>query len=339
MNRSRTLALLIALLVILGGLAYVLSGRNCWFGRCRDSHPTNTVHATVPVARELQPTASDLLVAFIGDEGISNDSRAVLQMIKNEGADLVLHQGDFDYTNNPAAWDGMISDILGPDFPLLAVVGNHDVPAWTGYAQVLTQRLHRTPEVKCTGTIGVSSTCTFRGLTVVQLGVGTIPGSYTEYLNNALADSTTRWRICAWHKNQHLMQVYDKGDEVGWSVYDICRQYGAIIATAHDHSYARTWAMSDFEHQTIASSENPLDIKSGQTFAFVSGLGGKSEYGTNPQLADRPWWASVVAKEDGAVYGALFCRFNVQSDPSRADCYYKDTAGKVHDQFDLINSL
>ena len=42
-------------------------------------------------------------VAFIADQGISNDAKAVLELIQREGADLVIHQGDFGY--------GMESDL------------------------------------------------------------------------------------------------------------------------------------------------------------------------------------------------------------------------------------
>ena len=46
-------------------------------------------------------------VAFIGDQGINNDSRAVLQLIRSEAVDLVLHQGDLDY-QNMTPLDGML---------------------------------------------------------------------------------------------------------------------------------------------------------------------------------------------------------------------------------------
>src|SRR5215207_723876 len=39
----------------------------------------------------------NLKVAFIGDSNIGAEFEAVLTLIKNEAADLVLHQGDFDY--------------------------------------------------------------------------------------------------------------------------------------------------------------------------------------------------------------------------------------------------
>ncbi len=50
--------------------------------------------------------------AFIGDQGSGDGARAVLQLIKAEGADLVLHQGDFDYKDDPDSWDALITNVL-----------------------------------------------------------------------------------------------------------------------------------------------------------------------------------------------------------------------------------
>ena len=38
----------------------------------------------------------ELRVAFIGDQGLGPNAIAVLELIKDEGARMVLHQGDFD---------------------------------------------------------------------------------------------------------------------------------------------------------------------------------------------------------------------------------------------------
>ena len=81
---------------------------------------------------------------------------------------MVLHQGDFDYQDNPDAWDQKINDILGPDFPYFASIGNHDVAAWSGYQQKLQERLARLEEANCTGDLGVESACTYRGLFFLQ---------------------------------------------------------------------------------------------------------------------------------------------------------------------------
>ncbi len=75
-----------------------------------------------------QDTPVNLKIAFIGDQGLNANSVAVLQLIDNEGSDVVVHSGDFDYADNPQAWDNLITSVLGPCFPYFASVGNHDVP-------------------------------------------------------------------------------------------------------------------------------------------------------------------------------------------------------------------
>ena len=79
-----------------------------------------------------QDTPVNFKIAFIGDQGMSLNSVAVLQLIDNEGSDVVVHSGDFDYADNPQAWDDQITSVLGPCFPYFASVGNHDVPVYYG---------------------------------------------------------------------------------------------------------------------------------------------------------------------------------------------------------------
>ncbi|MFM2421366.1 MAG: hypothetical protein RL385_6089, partial [Pseudomonadota bacterium] len=79
----------------------------------------------------LKHTPPGLLVAFIGDQGASVSADAVLELIAHEGADAVLHGGDFDYRDDPAGWESRIESVFGRDFPYLSTVGNHDAFAWS----------------------------------------------------------------------------------------------------------------------------------------------------------------------------------------------------------------
>ncbi|MCZ6530490.1 MAG: metallophosphoesterase, partial [Chloroflexi bacterium] len=146
-------------------------------------------------------------VAFIGDQGSTSDALAVLALIKSEGADMVLHQGDLDYNHDPDAWDQRINDVLGPDFPYFASIGNHDRRAWIGYQRKLTDRLARIPEADCTGDLGVKSSCRYRGLFFILSGVGTRGLGHESYIREELAQSNAIWRICSWHKNHQNMQI------------------------------------------------------------------------------------------------------------------------------------
>jgi hypothetical protein len=290
-------------------------------------------------AGALQPVT----VAFIGDQGLTKEARAVLQMIKAEDADLVLHLGDLDYEDDPIAWDAMITAVLGTDFPVFVVVGNHD-DRWYGpggYQDRLEERLSRIPDATCSGDLGVQSACTFRGLFFILSGIGTIPEvpnhpEHVNYLRDQLARSDAIWSICAWHKNQSAMQVGSKEDEVGWQPYEVCREGGAIVATAHEHSYSRTHLLDDFEAQSVASDSDSLVIDEGASFAFVSGLGGHS---IRDQEQGGPWWAAIYTSDQGANFGALFCEFFADGEPDRATCYFKDIDGNVPDRFELISAV
>jgi len=276
----------------------------------------------------------DAKIAFIGDQGSEDKSRAVLELIKAEGADIVLHQGDFDYQDNPKLWDGLISSVLGKDFPYLASLGNHDVPAKLGYQRVLRRRLARTPEVNCRGIPAVRQTCKFRGIDIVLVAPG-IRGNkyrYANFIRKHFRQSRSAWRICSWHKNMTKMQLGRKGNATGWDVYEACRVSGAMIATGHDHTYARTYLMKSFGRQRIADKKS-IVLRRRRSFAFVSGLGGAS---IRRQRREAPWWASVYTKDQKADAGALFCTLRNNATGS---CYFKDIQGRIPDRFSLATAL
>jgi Calcineurin-like phosphoesterase len=298
-----------------------------------------SLHA-LQAAGGLQPVT----VAFIGDQGLTKEARAVLRMIRAENADVVLHLGDLDYEDDPIAWDAMITEVLGADFPVFAAVGNHDDKRWYGpggYQDRQEARLSRIPDADCSGELGVRSACTFRGLFFILSGIGTIPEApnhpgHVNYLRDQLAGSDAIWKICAWHKNQSAMQLGSKEDEVGWQSYEVCREGGAIVATAHEHSYSRTHLMDEFATQSVASTSDTLVIDEGESFVFVSGLGGHS---IRDQEQGGPWWASIYTRHQGANFGALFCEFFDAGEPDRANCYFKDIDGNVPDRFELISAV
>ena len=289
-------------------------------------------------------------VAFIGDQGLGSDAVAVLELIASEGADAVVHSGDFDYNNNPAAWDAQIDSVLGANFPYFSTIGNHDESHFftaNGYQDRIEARMSRLG-IPWTGDLGVQSELFFHGLDLVQTGPG-ITGSgdaiYAPYIHDRFAASNAVWRISSWHKNQHLMQLGAKTDEAGWGVYEESRKAGAVIATAHEHSYSRTHLLSSMQSQTIASTAEPLVLRrdvavtpadEGRSFAFVSGLGGES---IRDQNVFGAWFASVYTSTQGATYGALFAVFHVGADPRMARFYFKDLDGNVIDEFTVRSEV
>ncbi|MCH7587793.1 MAG: metallophosphoesterase [Chloroflexi bacterium] len=214
----------------------------------------------------------DLKAAFIGDQSLSSNAEAVLNLIKTEGADLVIHSGDLAYSSNIEAWDQMISDVLGPSFPYFMSVGNHDSGDWEEYQQKFSERLNLIPDAICTsapGQLGINSICTYKGLSIALSGVGTKGSGHETYIQQAFANDDHIWRICSWHKNMKKMQVGGKSDSTGWGVYEACLQAGAIVSTGHEHSYSRTYLMSSFENQIIASTSSTLELEEGKLRCIV----------------------------------------------------------------------
>ncbi len=277
-------------------------------------------------------------VAFIGDQGLGPRSEAVLRLIRDEGAQLLVHLGDYEYQNNPAAWEAQTNRILGSDFPYIAVMGNHDVPAWAGdqgYAQYVSNRLLRMG-VEYVGEPGIRCAFKYRGLFFVTTTPGLTTQDHAAFIRDRLSLDSSLWRISAWHVNQRLMQVGSKGDEAGWGVYEESRRGGAIIATAHEHSYSRTHLLSVTHPPIIASRDSLLVLRKGHSFVFVSGLGGEE---IRPQVLYGDWWAKAYTSNQGAQFGALFATFHVDGEPRLARFEFKNIAGEIIDRFTVQSEV
>jgi len=328
----------------------------------RPTHDVPSADTASGVQRQvpLKHTPPGLLVAFIGDQGASVSADAVLELIAHEGADAVLHGGDFDYRDDPAGWESRIESVFGKDYPYLSTVGNHDAFAWsgpTGYQAKIAERVARSPDLHCEGEVGVTAACEFRGLKILQSCVGVQeldPAGCAadarpqlDFLAHALARHDHLWTICTWHKNQRDFQIGSKNDEVGFGAYRLCMEHGAIIATAHEHSYARTTTLSDIGNSLTGHGayalQDAVEVAPGKTFAFVSGLGGRSIRGYDASHDTDTWWGAYAAnnawmsngvvKNGTADYGALFIRFNVDGEPDKARGYFKDITGRILDDF------
>ncbi len=278
--------------------------------------------------------AAPVKVAFIGDQSVGSNARSVLQLVANEGTDLLMIQGDLGYGATAASqWEANLNESVGPNFPVLVVVGNHENFEWPLYQSLTQRRIDRASGLSCDGNVGVKATCQFENIDIVQVspGIHEVAGvlaedNYADYIRSVFDGANDRWRICSWHKNQNALQTGSKGDATGWDIYDACLDAGAMIAVAHEHAYSRTYLLSDFENQTVVHRNNDMTLQPGQSFVFVSGLGGRE---IRPQQRGGDWWASIYTATQGATHGALFCEF----EESVAECYFKAIDGSVPDQF------
>ena len=327
--------------VILSSLIPVLGCRGPMRAQPHLSPPPDLSQPTV------DPKTNPVKLAFIGDQGLGSSSRAVLELIKAEGADCVLHQGDFDYRDKPKAWEKQINEVLGPNYPYFAVLGNHDEKRFFGeggYQSFIAARLKRLG-IKYEGEPGVQFSLTFKTLFFVFSSPGLLgreEGVDSRFIREQFAKSRAPWRFSSWHKNQKEMQAGGKRNGTGWEVYEESRRAGAIIATGHEHSYSRSHLLSNCEKTEVASSSNTLVLAidrpqspadEGRSFVFVNGLGGKS---IRRQRLDGPWWACIFTKDQGGNHGALFGVFETVGETLHGEFYFKTIDGKIIDRFRVI---
>lgn len=348
----KILSVLLGFLLIIGLAMLVVGGYYLYYARIYGvSYNCNSLivlTAARPLPSNVTTTPVNLTIAFVGDTGLSSDALAIYALVKNN-AEFMVHLGDFDYCDDPGLFHEQIDYALGEQFPMVGVIGNHDIPKWSDYEQVLNTHYNGhgagiNPGLVCEGKIGVNYWCMYKGVFFAFSSVGTLcGGGYTKYQYHV--DELTRnlqiaadlgvrkpWRVCAWHKNQRMYQVGTKKDEVGYGVYDVCKQAGALVMTGHEHSFSRTQAMQVMETQQVAQSCADLSCVynlTNATVVSVSGLGGKNRRAPDATLAGLPHWATSYADQ----YGSLFCKFNFNGNADLAYCYFLDVNGAMHDEF------
>jgi predicted phosphodiesterase len=300
-------------------------------------------------------------VAFIADQGLGDDAAAVLDLVKAQEAQFLVIAGDFDYYDRPNSWDKQTTASLGANYPVFAVVGNHDTAKFfgrNGYQSKIIERMQNAIDdgATCTGDPGRNSACTYKGVFLAMSGVGVLDTQDDSviHLKQALENNDAIWSVCVWHKNMQDMQVGAKTDDTGWRVYQACQNEGAIVITGHEHSYERTRTLTDLGNESeghgVTGEYDSMEVGPGSTYVSVVGLGGRSirDYEADKH-DDDTWWSTIYTTnlylENGEVidewtteYGALFIDFNFGGDPTKAHAYFMTVSGAIIDEYDIVRS-
>lgn len=333
-------------------LLVLMTGASVAFGLGYYTSSPNGLTSAAKAQSTLTEADANFKVAFVGDSGNEGEGGAGLELVKTEGAQLLVHLGDFDYGDSPSTWKTMLDKHI-PNLPYLAVVGNHDTGKWSGtggYQQIMKDRVAKTPGMTCTDDPGVKGYCVYKGITFILDGTGLMGSGHEAYIKSALAASKTRWNVCSWHVNMNKLQAGTKGDEAGWGPYEECRKGGAFITNGHEHSYARTKTLTDMTNQVVDTScPDPTHVclAKERAFSIVSGMGGHSLraqsrcLGTGSNPYEYPYgckgeWAKFYStKNTGYAPSVLFVTFNANGQANKATAYLKNTKGVVVDQFDI----
>lgn len=285
------------------------------------------VHASPP----LVPTDANLKVAFIGDTGTGSDFKKVLQLIKREGADLIMVQGDLNYgfLGSAGPWFSAADGELRGEIPYFLAKGNHDTD-WSRFGNGMKTRLQGLGVTPAGDPVSANYAVEYRGLQIVMVSDSETSPSRADFIKQRFATDNHAWRICSWHKNQRASNIGPKDDEMGWATYEACRTAGAIVAQGHSHTYSRSRTLTNDTTQTVdPSCKDPFDlcVGAGRHFFFDSSVGGQDLRSPTTSIASRPYWGSTFT----GAFGALFIEFNVDGDPNKARGYFKTTEDRVVD--------
>jgi hypothetical protein len=338
----RRIAIAGGLLVL--ALAADLARRRPWYDRLLSGGPAPVVGRVTGPPRGTVASEPELKIAFIGDSGAGRSYRAVLELVKREGARALVHMGDAIYVETPARFWAVVDEVLGHDFPYLLTQGNHDLEGWPALAEHGFQHVKGGgASTDATGMLDPRLALRFGGVSLLFLGQAARDGD-PAYIIDRFSQDPHIWKVCAWHKNQNALQVGGKDDEMGWGVYEACRQMGALIQTGHEHSYHRTKTLSSTVEQRVdPTCPDParLCVRPGAVPVFVSGLGGRSIRDQERCLpATYPYgcqgeWAFIYTSNQKAQYGAVFITFHTAGNPRQAQGYFKNIDGQVVDRFEL----
>ena len=230
-------------------------------------------------------------------------------------------------TSAPRMWRLFVDEtVRGQGMDFVAAKGNHDADGWDGVSGLWSDpddgyaaQLRPTQPGNCYGAYGESLVCDYGAVTRVISSVGVDAAGESAnqrevaFLERALSQSASRFKVCVWHMNQENMQVSYKGDSTGWGAFEICRKHGAFIVNGHAHTYSRTKEMVRFGERRWshtaedlrvadavlagAQDENVVRLRSGEngsTAVAVVGFGG---YRNEAQLRSAPHWAKVYSSK------------------------------------------
>ena len=199
--------------------------------------PTGTA-AYVPFPADDPPQWRLAVVGDIGDSGRRLDATAAAidRIGADDPFDVLLLLGDNVYpTGDPSRLDDVVFKPFGPILDrgasLLAILGNHDVKAGNGPAQLAALGMpHRWWSVERNG--------------VLLVGLDSNTPDDPEqlaWLEHTLRASPARWKIAALHHPPYSAGYQGSNRKARAAFSPLFEAYGvALVLSGHDHDYQRS---------------------------------------------------------------------------------------------------
>ena len=284
--------------------------------------------------QEEESEAVSFIFATVGDISDSPEAYKVLNKLSRTNTEFTITLGDLGYVGNgnEKIWCDSVKDILGANYPFLALAGNHDDGTKDGDI---------TEYVKCLppnfdgvfGEYGIEYYFDYKNVArfiqispnINNYGFDYSEGS--EHLNwvigaiNRARDSGIQWVVLGMHKN--CINPGTKSCEIGEDLFNAAIENGVdLILQGHEHAYFRSSQLSlggdcekilkdTFSASCVSNTDGEF-IKGKGTVLVISGAGGRSLRDLNYEDEEIGYFESFNAKNTANEYG--FSLFEVSED-------------------------
>lgn len=320
-------------------------------------------------------STQEITVALLGDTGAYRDFQEVINLVNEERAEIVMINGDLGYGATPQKWRETLLKEIDPNIQLvIGSLGNHDFERGRhdDYVSIFhgLRNAKNSLAVHCSGGVTIEKgkdiaaldeVCTFGNLTVIASGIGQIftKSYFEDRLKEKLsAKPPGNWALVGYHYTLASMNPGIKPNENTYKFFDLIRKFGAIGAQAHTHTVMASCPIqSEFKanaspacHPGFGSDLSDRFVEDGTGIFIDSSLGGMPP--RNRRRCRQPGDAGCahmvdlitkegytradgLAKADFAARGAVFIRFNINGDPTRARAYFKSVDGREVFSFNI----
>ncbi len=290
-------------------------------------------------------------VVFIADHSVTENSRAIVDLILSLDASLVLIGGDLAYGNEDLSrWDDWF-DMIEPSasrVPWMPAPGNHDLECFSSGLNDVNGIPTSTPRSCADGGFyrdrfvlpnGDTRYYTFDWgpLSLISLDtmayhpegsaveVPTDPVAQRAFLAETLASKTDKWTATFFH---HAMfssnEAHGPDAAVAADLGPVFASGGAdLVLAGHDHHYERSWPLTTGGEVAVSTNTS---LEGDGTVYIVGGGGGRGLY---KRFAEpQPAWS--------AFRNATFQLVVFDVTPARIDAQAIRLDGSVLDTFSIV---
>jgi hypothetical protein len=281
------------------------------------------------------PTPTNYKIAFASDWGCESETDDVIDLINDNGYDIIVSAGDNAYAS-ASCFTNRFEDLEAAGKVYGFAYGNHEYSESGGIS----------PYLSFFGHPRTYFTFKFQNFffLIIDSNINMDPGSaqhnfILSELQRVQNDNTITWKAAIYHHPPYgspSEHSYNDGESVE-AFHSLFEQYGVqFILSAHNHNMQRSHQVvrnnSNPESPTVVDSSPPFVGNNHTVIEVISGAGGHDSPGSLYDLGNKP---SFMAYQSNA-YNGLW-EMIASNNGNTLTCSFVDTDGNKYDTF-VINA-